>query len=382
MKKVLPVLLVSIMLVILPSISGAEYRDYRLTAGDTASALACACYPIDAHNTIVRSISLFDEKQPWRMAWYRDGRLYRELTGTEELIGAVPLIGEGGSLRMLFSVMTGSGDGQMSPDAGGKKTCLGQWTENGLEEGVLLTSWRGPYFRNSLIICCEEACCRLVYRGKETVLRGDVCDSIREGLTDVCPLGEDVYLLGQYAGRDRHTDKDQYRLICLDHGAEKYRINVSGSLWFLLPDGQGGFFCPEDHSRGDYTPQKLLHYDPDGRLDREMSLQGDRVVAEISEAFFDERTGLLTFYGSAVASSRQLYSVFSMTVGAQMDVLDLDVRSIDPVYGDYSPRIYLAPDGTAYVFIADLHEKPMLQPVLIPFSKLEPGGDDPGLSLR
>ncbi len=236
-------------------------------------------------------------------------------------------------------------------------------------------SQRGPFFHNSLIICCEEDCCRLVLRGKEHILRGDVCDSIREGLLDVCPLGEDVFLLSQW------VDTDHRLLIGVNHGTEQYRISAKNA-WLLFPDGQGGFLCPEDDPKGDYSPQKLLHYDPNGQLSRVLNLQGNRVVTEISDSFFDESSGLMTLYGSAVAKSRNIYAVFAMTVDAGMNVVHLDVRNIDPAYGDYSPRIDLAPDGAAYVFICDMNKKATLHPVLIPFSKLEKSREDYGLTLQ
>jgi len=366
-KSVFKSVLLAMIITVAVSFSAkAEYQKYRLKDIEPDFAMFCSSYPLDAHNAIVIANSIYG--RPWHAIWYRDGQLYRDLTGTEFLTGMQPVIGEETCFSMLWSIRTSSS--QISQGAEGSETvrneiCLGQWTENGLEHGVVLTvPWRGPFFYNSLIIYCEEDCCRLVLKGKEHILRGDVCDSIRDGLSNVYPLGEDVFLF-QKSGIKNHK-----LLICVDQGVEKYRISVPNA-YFLFPDGQGGFLCPEGYSQGDYPPQKLLHYDPDGQLNRVLNLQGYRVIAKITESFFDKTSRMLTLYGTAIANSRKVYSVFAMTVDAGMNIRGLDVRNIDPAYHDYSPRFYLAPDGTAYVFICDLNEKPTLHPVLIPFSILE-----------
>jgi hypothetical protein len=36
-----------------------------------------------------------------------------------------------------------------------------------------------------------------------------------------------------------------------------------------------------------------------------------------------------------------------------MNICDLDIRNIDPVYRDYCPMVKTAPDGAVYVFICE-----------------------------
>ena len=71
-----------------------------------------------------------------------------------------------------------------------------------------------------------------------------------------------------------------------------------------------------------------------------------------------------------------------MTLDANLNVTGLDVRKIDPDYRDYCPTVYLAPDGTAHVYITDVEQRYGLRPVLMPFSLLEESRDDYGLILR
>ena len=113
-----------------------------------------------------------------------------------------------------------------------------------------------------------------------------------------------------------------------------------------------------------------------------MQLTGDKVVLQFLSAKLDENTGLCTLYGSAVANSRKVYTVFALTLDADLKEYALDVRKTDPEYCEYSPGISMAPDGTAYVIINDTRNKKKLRPVMIPFSMLEESKETHGLEFR
>ena len=71
-----------------------------------------------------------------------------------------------------------------------------------------------------------------------------------------------------------------------------------------------------------------------------------------------------------------------MTLDKDLNVLDLDMRKLSAVYRDYSPSMYLAPDGSAWVLLGDLEGKKKTRPMMIPFSELEKSGETFGLTLE
>ena len=66
----------------------------------------------------------------------------------------------------------------------------------------------------------------------------------------------------------------------------------------------------------------------------------------------------------------------------KMNICDLDIRNIDPVYRDNIPMVKTAPDGAVYVFICECEGRKGLKPVLIPLSMLEKSKDDYGMTLQ
>jgi hypothetical protein len=209
--------------------------------------------------------------------------------------------------------------------------------------------------------------------GRETVIPEGVVGD-QESIQNCIPLGKDVYLL-----RIMNPDIPEFRAVCVDHGEEEYRIWLAPQVYFQAPDGNGGFFCPDDWPEGDYSPEILRHYGTDGQIDRSLEIGGNKVVIRFFGSTVDPDNRLCTLYGSAVANSRKVYTVFALTLDENMNMRSLDVRKIDPAYRDYSPDVYLAQDGTAYVLINDMKNKPTLRPVLIPFSQMEKSRDDYGI---
>ena len=77
MRKRLLFLLAGIMMTFIAS-AGAEYKNYQIQQGNWWD-----CFPLDEHNTVVaaRLWSEDSEPDPWFVCWYKDGKMYRELTG-------------------------------------------------------------------------------------------------------------------------------------------------------------------------------------------------------------------------------------------------------------------------------------------------------------
>ena len=181
------------------------------------------------------------------------------------------------------------------------------------------------------------------------------------------------------------TDKQEgfkKYITCIDHGSVNYKVVVPWSAYFQAPDGKGGFITTYTYPDGDYSPVELTHYDAQGEADRHLRLTGNKVVLSVWESRLDEETGLCTIYGSAVAKSRKVFTVFAMTLDEDLNVCKLDMRKVDPEYQDYDPRYSMAPDGTAYVIIEDMRDKKKLRPVLIPFSLLEESKETYGVDLQ
>ena len=378
MRKFILLLLIGALLIVSVS-AGAEYKEYRLTEGDISDSASWICYPLDADNAVVIARSF---SKPWHVSWYRNGKLFRDLTGSSDDFKLIPLpvIGEDQELRLLRSIPKEGvpQDSRLEPDVDCYSTHLARWTENGLEREEDLTYSRAVVCcGGSILIRDREGSLVLQHDGKETVLPANIADGRDSAIMECVPLEEDVYLL-----EVRRTKEVRDYLICVDHGQEKYRFAIPSEYYTQMPDGRGGFFCPVDWPSGDYTPVTLNHYDPEGRMDRSLKLGGEKVVVQVFGSAANRDTGCCTLYGTAVANSRKVYAAFAMTLDENLNVTGLDVRKIDPAYRDYSPTVYLAPDGTAHVFISDVEHKYGLRPVLMPFSRLEKSSSNYGLALR
>lgn len=383
MKKRVLVCLIVILMMFCFSASG-EYKKYELKVGDASSALTWSFYPIDAHNVIVIARSLYGKE--WHVSWYRDSELFRDISGKSEnksiesLDIPLPLIGKDGSLAVIHSVRDGELkyteiNGERVLDASNYRFYVDQWTENGFAQEILLSeSWKGPFFGGRIICCSANPGVTILYNGKETRCPA-ISEESRKRIIDCVPLADEVFLI-------RINQSGKERLICVDHGAERYQVEIPAEAYSILPDGHGGFFCPDSWPTGDYSPEILMHYNKDGRTDQTVSLSGDKVVITVTDSYIDPQSGLCTIYGSAAAASRKIYSVFAMTIDGDMRICDLDVRNIDPVYRDYSPTVKSAPDGAAYVFICEYEERKGLKPVLIPFFELERSKSNYGITVN
>ncbi|MDY4856187.1 MAG: hypothetical protein SO155_09275, partial [Candidatus Ventricola sp.] len=151
----------------------------------------------------------------------------------------------------------------------------------------------------------------------------------------------------------------------------------AGRYNMLLPDGQGGVLMtgslPED-----YKQYRVTRIDADGRTCWSKVLSAPKAVLQplSAEALPD---GTVALYGSCVAKSRSLFTLFSITLDAEGRVLASDVRDYSD-RADISPAILTAADGTKLVYSFGIGSED--QPgVLIPFSAL-PAADNPSITLK
>ena len=392
MRKRLAAFLAVILLAVI-SPAGAEYKSYRITEGNW-----WRCFPLDAHNTVAACRLWLEDSEPnpWYICWYRDGELYRELTGeipagdrTGRMLMPYPAIWDGEHLSLYYCVLkeelktSQQGTWVPTPDPGCFDVYLADWAEDGLEnEHILPEAWFDTYEHTDrgMLVYSGEKGRTALYNSKETVLPDSIPVNLKENIIRILPVDEDVYLV-----KTMDNESLSSGMVCVDHGVERYRITLprsevlAGS--FLMPDRQGGFFCIEGHRPGDYTPEYLAHYRGDGQYDRTLALSGNRVVVHVWVSTAGPDSGFCTLYGSAVAASRKVYTVFAMTLDEELNVRKLDVRKIDPAYGDYDPEILIASDGTPYVFIECYSKKRSLWPVLIPFDALQKSKKTYGIKL-
>ena len=144
----------------------------------------------------------------------------------------------------------------------------------------------------------------------------------------------------------------------------------------LHPDGQGGVLLSGSYE-SDYKTYRFTHLNASGECDWIKTLSAKKAIVHPSLTIIEE-DGTITLYGYVVAVSRDLYTLFSMNMDAQGNVLSLDVRDYS-MRKDTGPSIFLAGDGTVLVYSHQFVSSPPA--VLVPFDDL-PRADDPGITLK
>ena len=104
------------------------------------------------------------------------------------------------------------------------------------------------------------------------------------------------------------------------------------------------------------------------------TLSAPKTVVDISGAQ-SSPDGSVTLYGSAMANSRGLFTVFRLNLDAQGNVAALDVRDFT-TRATYLYSVKLDPLGNAYAVAQD-YKHPI---AVVPFDAL-PVCDNPGLTL-
>ena len=390
MKKTVLILLICVLLAVSAS-AGAAYDQYKVKRGDAAYAFAWDFCPLDARNAVV--IARTDKDVPWHVTWYRDGELYRDLAGyiadpfLEDGVIPRPVTWDGEHLTMIFSERQEAfrtirdQQDHVVADPENYKSYMADWTEKGLEKiSDLPEDWYTAEDLGKVVIRYENDAFRILINGNEKAIPGEVAHLPKYNVLNLeCwPTGGDMFLLAYIS----HDDFIQH-VVCVDNGVKKYDTEIDPmESWLLLPDGNGGFFNRPDSSVTEpYDPIKLTHYSADGKAERDMELKGDRVVLRLQGAAADPDGGI-TLYGSAVAESRQVYTVFTMKLDDTLKAADLYVRNIDPTYSAYTPYMKAAPDGTVWVLIFTMNNAGYGRPVMIPFTELEKSEDAHGLMLE
>ena len=390
MKKTVLFLLIGIMLA-MSAAAGADGGKWQVVAGDAASFVLWTACPLDAHNAVVTTWSI--NGKPWHVSWYRDGELFRDLTWIieepymEHHVIAQPVAWDGEHLTVRYNVRKGDYQeavdetGIHYADPGNYQTYLAEWTENGLEKKVSLpATWYDTNELGRIVFSFENGAFRLRIGGEDVSLPEGFPGAPKEDVFYLrcTPVNENMYLLTYMIRGD-----DNRRVICMDHGTKRSEVRLTEEEdWFVWPEANGGFFVQIGCPNGSYDPVRLAHFNADGEQDRTMELKSEKTVVRIAHTWIDRETGNTVLYGTAVANSRLLYTAFAMTLDKDLNVLDLDVRKLSAVYRDYSPAMYLAPDGSAWVLLGDPEGKKKTRPVMIPFSELEKNGEDLGLTLE
>lgn len=374
MKKRLLALLTGILLLFAAQ-SLAEYEQYRLSEPCALYAEYITVYPLDPHNVIIRMVPY---GAPWRLEWYRDGQVIRSLTAAgdyDSTSPAHPIIGKDGLLSILCRIPEEGQETEEYPPL----NAAAQWTDNGLTSITpmpehLLAARCG----NRLVFYEADQYVRISYNGKDTYVSRELAGTfrIRSYSTSCIPLADEVFLIP--------TRED--KLICLDHGDIRYKLDGSFRGREMLPDGQEGFFAcfwdyPEWASERDSSPVKLVHIDRDGQQDGAYLLQGDNAVITPCQIDIHTQDNTITLYGSAADASDGSCAVFAMTLDENMAMTHLEVWNADPDYTGCDAVISLAPDGYPYVYLYDRNHSGSVRPAVVPLSVMQKSNDDYGIKL-
>lgn len=199
----------------------------------------------------------------------------------------------------------------------------------------------------------------------------------RAFVQDACLSGDAAYLLIKQHGHPSLPDCIVLRVT--ENGldwvyhttAESYRYNC------LFADGQGGVLMKGSLAE-DYKRSRITRLNADGKGYWSKTLTGKNAVIHPSLTI-PNSNGTATLYGTCIARSRGLFTVFAMTLSAQGDILSLDVRDYS-ARADTGPALLLAQDGTVLVYSFEIDSEH--QPgVLVPFDAL-PKAEDPGIGLN
>ena len=378
MRKRTVFLLFIAFVILFSTTSLAEYEQYRLPE---PYELYCGpyttVYPLDPHNVIIRMAP--PEAVPWRVEWYRDGKVIRclEASGDYDSVSpAIPIFEMNGSIMMLCRIPGEDQETEKFPPLNAKA----QWTDSGLSY-ITPTAEHLKAARcgNRIIFYETDQYVRISCNGKDTFVSRELADTfrIKTTKTSCIALADEVFLIP--------TRKDG--LLCLDHGKIRYKLDESYYGQEMLPDGQEGFFsCAWDYvdwsSDRDTTPVRLAHVDRNGQYDKTYLLQGDHMAVTPCQVYFSTNDKSIILYGSADDPTGSAFAVFAMTLDENMSMTNLDVWDIDPDYTGYKAAIYLTRSGFPYVYLYSLDQQGSVQPAVVPFSMLEKSENDYDIILK
>ena len=378
MRKKTGFLLFIVFILLFSATASAEYEQYRLTAPcELYAGPYTTVYPLDPHNVIVRMAP--PEAAPWRVEWYRDGKVVRRLEASgddDSASPANPVFGMDGSFTMLCRIPGNGQEAEKSPPL----NAAAQWTDSGLSNITPLAEHlKAIRWGNRIAFYETDQYVRISCNGKDTFVSRELADTfrIKATRTSCIALADEVFLIP--------TREDG--LICLDHGTIRYKLDESFYGQELLPDGQEGFFsCAWDYidwsSARDSTPVRLAHIDRNGHHDKTYLLQGDHVAVTPRQAYISTNEKSMILYGSAADPSGGVFAVFAMALDENMFITDLNVWDIDPDYTGYEAAIRLTPNGYPYVYLYSPDQQGSVQPAVVPFSVLKKSDNDYGIILK
>ena len=311
------------------------------------------------------------------ITWWKDGRVFRELTYTygsslDHLRNLSFLRLAGGAFKGVVPVV-------LNTQPWDVRNYTVDWTEQGLVNALevpmaqavgscLLSEDRPGSGRRVLTVMDADG--KLKFRREYAV--NDTYDDL-----PWVQLGENTFALQYMSMQDPIGDR---LLLVIGEQGELLRRQL-GLEASVFGDGKGGWFVYARQSRQSYDDGLLSHYDAHGRETARRTLRGGKTVRHLRSAVYRAETDSYLICGSAVANSRKVYDVFLLETDDALSVCSVDVRALPEEYGDYEPAVSFTPGGAPYAFIRDLGGSFRKPALLTPFQAL-PKASDPGIRLE
>ena len=139
-------------------------------------------------------------------------------------------------------------------------------------------------------------------------------------------------------------------------------------------DANGGLIVCTAPSE-DYTVEQITRFDAENRVLYQKTLSAPKTIVSVTDAF-PSADGSVTLYGTAMANSRKLFTVYRLDLDAQGNIAAVDIRDFTTRVG-YLYDVRADAQGHIYAIARD-YKKPI---AVVPFEDL-PAHDDPGLILE
>ena len=125
----------------------------------------------------------------------------------------------------------------------------------------------------------------------------------------------------------------------------------------------------------DYKIQQIIRMDAQNNVLYQKTLSAPKTIVSVTDAF-PSADGSVTLYGTAMANSRKLFTLYRLDLDAQGNITALDIRDFTTRVG-YLYNVRADAQGHIYAIACD-YKKPI---AVVPFEDL-PAHDDPGLILE
>ena len=139
-------------------------------------------------------------------------------------------------------------------------------------------------------------------------------------------------------------------------------------------DANGGLIVCTAPSE-DYTVEQITRFDAENRVLYQKTLSAPKTIVSVTDAF-PSADGSVTLYGTAMANSRRLFTLYRLDLDAQGNIAAVDIRDFTTRVG-YLYDVQADAQGHVYAIACD-YKKPI---AAVPFEDL-PAHDDPGLILE